>query len=102
MKNYTGREILALPMQPNDANAKTIGDYLVKLSEIMWNDGECADGKRPFGNSSWELEVIEALVLAEAIAGRIDTDGYVEDYDEADARVRVKSAYEALFAYVRS
>lgn len=43
---YSPREILDLPMQgtdtvcavlqPNDANAKTIGEYLLDLLSILW------------------------------------------------------------------
>lgn len=100
MKNMTGMEILAIPMQRNDAGAATVGEYLVKLSAEVWREGECFSGKRPFGNSSWELEVYEALARAGAIVGRIDTDGYLEDFDEPGARVRVDAAFKALYEFV--
>jgi hypothetical protein len=60
-------QILALPMGDNDAGAKTIQEYVVKLALLMWQERECADGKRPFGNSGWEYEIYEALVRGGAM-----------------------------------
>ena len=100
MKNLTGEEILRLPMESNDADAKTIGDYLLKLSEEVWKENECFSGKRPFGNSGWEHELYIALARNEAIVGKIDEDGYLEEYDEATADKLVKQAFAALREFV--
>lgn len=62
----TGEEILALPMGENDADAKTVKEYLKKLLETLWEEGEGFSGKRPFGNSGWEVE-LEHAVEAEGL-----------------------------------
>lgn len=53
--------VLDLVMGPNDANAETIRDYLIKLLLGVWSETEGFDGKRPFGNSSWWLELYDTL-----------------------------------------
>lgn len=72
----TGTEILAVPMGKNDAGAATVGDYLGKLLLDLWREGEGFDGKRPFGNSSWEYELYVALARADVIPAALDEDGY--------------------------
>lgn len=43
----TPNKILALPMDGNDADAKTVGGYLVALLQTLWNEEEGFSGKRP-------------------------------------------------------
>lgn len=95
----TPQEILATPMQANDAEAATIGEYLAALLLGVWHEGEGFDGKRPFGNSSWECEIHVALVSAGLIAGTLDEDGYLDDFGggaEADAQALIDSAIRTL------
>lgn len=87
-EQYTPQEILALPMPENDADAATIGQYFTALLHALWMEKEGFDGKRPFGNSGWEGDVEKALIKADAIWGKIDEDGYIEDCD-SDAADRI-------------
>jgi hypothetical protein len=57
----TGEEILNVKMAENDAEAGTVKEYLKKLLEALWDEGEGFSGKRPFGNSGWEYELYGAL-----------------------------------------
>lgn len=79
-------EILALPMQDNDSGASTVRGYLVRLLAELWNEGEGFSGKRPFGNSSWEYDLYLPLVKAEAVAGTVDEDGYLDDFPDTSRR----------------
>jgi len=81
MTTLTPQQIIDLPMGKNDARARTIGGYLAALLEGVLREGECFDGKRPFGNSNWEGEMMTALVKAEVIPGVIDEDGFLDDAD---------------------
>lgn len=90
-----GLQVLHTPMQPNDAQAATVGQYLVRLAMVMWDEGEDVSGKRPFGNSSWEGEVIEALIRAGLIEGDLD-DVFAS---EGQARPLVNVALAVLMAY---
>jgi hypothetical protein len=56
-----GAEILALPMGPNDADAENVREYLKALLTELWREGESFSGKRPFGNSGWERELLENI-----------------------------------------
>lgn len=99
MSTATPRQILDTPMQENDAEAATIGAYLAALLLGVWNEGEGFDGKRPFGNSSWEGEVHEALVRAGHVTGTIDSDGYLDpltDEAEQTAQALVEAAIRTL------
>lgn len=91
----SGSEILALPMAKNDADAKTIKEYLLKLLTGVIVEEEGFSGKRPFGNSGWFFELEQALVSGKAVAGTIDEDGCVE-CDGSAAQQAILSAIRAL------
>lgn len=74
--------ILEISMQENDAGASTIGEYLRKLLATLWEEGESFSGKRPFGNSGWEYDIYTAMVVAGVVNGTIDSEGYLEVFDE--------------------
>lgn len=74
-------DILACPMEPNDAGAETVRAYLIGLLAGVWEHREGFSGKRPFGNSDWQYEVYEALVRQSFIDGAFDTDGYLDMVD---------------------
>jgi hypothetical protein len=57
----TGKQILALKMGPNDADAETVRDYLKALLSKVVEEGEEFSGKRPFGNSGWEDDLRDAI-----------------------------------------
>lgn len=88
--------ILDIEMQPNDAKAKTVRDYLKALLSNLWRKEESFSGKRPFGNSGWQHDVYAALVRAGAIKGALDEDGYPFDIDYAAGEAAVLEAIEAL------
>ena len=88
--------VLSCPMQPNDAKAATVRDYLVALLERLWVEEEGFSGKRPFGNSGWAYEVYEALVKADIIEGEVDEDGYLETVDHRHADELIVAAIRTL------
>lgn len=96
---YKTKDVLNVPMQPNDADAATIGDYLVKLLVTLWQEGEDFSGKRPFGNSYWEDEIYIAL----AKSGVIPCEWYEEenlelkDLDYNLANKIIHCAIESLY-----
>lgn len=92
------QQILALPMQENDADAATIRDYLIKLLATLWDEKEGFDGKRPFGNSDWDGNLVAALIQAGAIEGELDEDGYIESCDDNAAETLIADAIQALGA----
>jgi hypothetical protein len=96
MKKMTGAEILALPMERNDSGANTIGGYLKALLLRLWEEGEGFSGKHPFGNSGWTTDLAKPLVVAGVISGRLDADGYVDDYRESECRGAIQVAIDAL------
>lgn len=91
-----GEEVLDTKMVRNDARAKTVRDYLKRLLKEVWEEEECFNGKRPFGNSGWQKEVAESLVKAGIMKGRMDEDGYLDDYDQKELDHLVLAAIEAL------
>ncbi len=93
-----GEQVLALPMQENDADAKTIGEYLVKLLKTLWANGEGFSGKRPFGNSGWDYELYYPLVKARFVRGTVDGDfSYnIENCDKKAADKLINKAIDSL------
>ena len=92
----TNQEILALPMRENDANAKTIRDYLKAIVRTVWIEDECFSGKRPFGNSCWKSDVEITLIEVGVITGIIDEDGCIEDCDSKAADRIILAAIDEL------
>jgi hypothetical protein len=92
------QEVLNCPMQPNDANAVTVRDYLVAIVRQVWREGEDFSGKRPFGNSSWEHEIFTALGKNGLIDVQFDEYGYIHDFDRSWAHHVVLDAIDQLGA----
>ncbi len=92
----TPQQVLDLPLPDNDADAATIRDYLIALLRLVWRDEQCFDGKRPFGNSSWQYDIAAALVRAGWVTGSIDEDGYVETCDTRQVDALMDEAIRAL------
>lgn len=95
-------EILDLEMVTNDADAKTIREYLKRLLSKVITEEEGFDGKRPFGNSGWLGELGYTLAMNDIIARRIRTFDYEGDrlvqyeYDNRDARQLILEAINRL------
>ena len=92
----TGKLILMLTMQPNDANAATVREYLLALLKEVWREGEGFNGKRPFGNSGWESELFTTLAWADLITAERDDSGYYYGFDESEGRRLIELAIDAL------
>lgn len=80
----------------------SVREYLYTLLNMVWHEQESFDGKRPFGNSGWEYEILKPL----AFAGLVDLGENVADpgedltYYPTDEQMRVAHAYVSdLIAY---
>lgn len=93
MKDY--QYVLALPMEDNDANAKTIGEYLVMLLAALWDRGESFSGKRPFGNSGWKYDLYIPLVRARLVKGSF-IDDYLDEFDILAAQKLISETIQFL------
>mgnify|MGYP003553736075 FL=1 len=82
-------------------NALTVRDYLHALLSKLWAEGEGFSGKRPFGNSGWEYEMYKPLIAGGFIKGKLDADGYVEDFDKDEAEPYVFDLISAAFYGVK-
>lgn len=89
-------EILDLPMGENDADAKTVREYLIALLLTLWREGERFDGKRPFGDGSWWYDLYEPLVKAGVVKGKLDSDGLVQEMDTKKADRLIEEAILSL------
>jgi hypothetical protein len=74
----------------------TIRRYLKLLLREVWVEDETFSGKRPFGESGWKFDVYAALIKAKAIDGKLDADGYAEEFDMKDADELVLDVIESL------
>ena len=76
-------EILNLKFYSKDLDREiTIKDFFKKLLKTLFKEKETFDSKRPFGNSDWDCDLIVCLIKNNIIYGKLDEDGYIEDYDE--------------------
>lgn len=79
--------VLDLPMQPNDADAATVRDYLKTLLAKLWEEEESFSGKRPLGNSGWQYDLYKPLVQAGLVAAVDDRDAAHKMIADAIARL---------------
>lgn len=79
-----------------DIGRVTARQYLKQLLGDLLEKGESFSGKRPWGNSGWEYELAVPLILAGAISGAVDEDGYAEVADESEYRTALAAMVEAL------
>lgn len=92
------KQILLLPMQENDANASTVGEYLMLLLLELWYEEESFSGKRPFGNSGWKYELYPPLIKAGLVKGKIDDEyGDIEEVDDEAAEELIAETIRSLF-----
>jgi hypothetical protein len=89
-------DILNLPLDDNDANAKTIKEYLKALLRELWNEQEGFTGKRPFGNSGWDHDLIRPLIKHGLVEGQLDGEGYVYNCNQDQANRLILAAIQAL------
>lgn len=88
--------VLDIKMQPNDAAAVDIRDYLKTLLTTLWREGEGFNSKRPFGNSAWEFDLYKALIAAGAVKGKLDEDGCLDTCDYKAANILIFEAIAEL------
>ena len=75
-------ETFEVPMEENDAGAKTIGEYLIELGKTA------KDEKRPFGNSGWYHELAAAFYEAGMLeVTKNEWDELEFNYREVDALI---------------
>lgn len=77
--------IVDVRLRRNDADATTIGEYLIKLLQTMWTENESFSSKRPFGNSDWKYELYQPLVAAKLVEGTLDEYEDIVEFDQHEA-----------------
>lgn len=66
MDQDEANKILDLKLDPetNDAKASSVREYFKMMASVLWDEKEGFSGKRPFGNSGWQYEIIDPVVAA--------------------------------------
>lgn len=78
---------------PDAGGLITIRQYLGALLMTLWDEQDGFSGKRPFGNSCWDIDLICALCGAGAIEAQLNEDGIFDPlpkdaFSEGDLIVR--------------
>jgi hypothetical protein len=94
-------EALEVRFDYEDADQVSVREYLYTLLNKVWHEQECFDGKRPFGNSDWEWNLLNPLALAGFIdLGKNDGDQHEPSYYPSKEQLRAAHAYVSdLIAY---
>lgn len=77
----------------------TVRQYFLALLRTLWMQEEAFSGKRPFGNSGWQMTFYTHLVKEGYLAGEVyEEDGvwYLESYDEGEAWKLTLALIDAL------
>ena len=75
-------KVLSTEFDSYDLGPITVRDYFKELLLKLWSQGEGFSGKRPFGNSGWDLDLARGLIKSKAVKGKLDEDGFVEDVND--------------------
>lgn len=82
-------------------NQRTVRDYLYQLLLTLWQKQDGFSGKRPFGNSGWEFDLIRPLVDQGFIKGSVTIDpkwGSSDyQYDQKAAHAYIEKLIEYAF-----
>lgn len=63
----------------------TIGEYLKSLLLKFWDEKDCFNSKRPFGNGDWDYNIYTGLIREGFIDGKLDSDGFIDELDTEKA-----------------
>lgn len=96
-RTYDPNAILATELSENAADAKTVGEYLARLTEAAIFEQDSYDPARPFGKYGWTDDLIAALILDDHIDGVIESNGTIRDYSET----QFGDAMNSVFALLR-
>ena len=72
--------------------------HLQELLLKLWQEGEGFSGKRPFGNSGWEYDLLYPLVAMGEIPGKLDDDGCLESINGEAGYEMVESLIYYVFS----
>ena len=76
-------EILKLTFNSYDlGKTVSVKEFFIELLLKLWEEKEEFNGKRPFGNSRWDIQLLICLVSNKVISGKLDDDGCVIEKDE--------------------
>lgn len=90
--------ISRLPMRNSSSfEGETIGSALKLLLSTLWEEQEGFSGKRPFGNSDWDTDFMEALVFGNVIWGVFDEEGVcLETYERDDGHKVIAALIKSM------
>lgn len=92
------QEILDSCMVEHEYGKKvTLREYFKLLLTTMWSEGEGFSGKRPFGNSGWDLDVLSGLGRLGVIEAEFDSNGYLDSVDEKAGNRLVFELIDGVF-----
>ena len=81
---------------PDVGGHMPIREYLRRLLTTLWEELDGFSGKRPFGNSCWEVDLYRALAGAGAIDAPLNEDGI---YDPLSREQMIK-AHEIIHSLI--
>lgn len=92
----TPEQILDLNVE-GDWGEGTAREYLIALLSMVWSQREGFNGKRPWGNSSWEWELYQSMIDA----GFLEADPAYDDSRQLSAD-EVRKADRLIAEAIRS
>lgn len=80
-------DILELTFYSTDLDRTvTIRQFFFELMKKLWLEQDEFSGKRPFGNSDWDADLILCLINNKLVKGKVDVDGFIQDYDDQEVK----------------
>ena len=78
---YTPDDLLNARMQPNDAEADSVRDYLIALLLGVWKNQDSFSGQHPFGYADWWVDLGLAFIYSRYALGDENNEPIFEETD---------------------
>lgn len=89
------KTVLNYKFQFDSPGLCSIRQYLVELSRQCWIQEDCFNGKRPFGNSGWKIDIYIALAEGGFINGEFNGEEWTS-FDEKAADKIIMKCFKKL------
>jgi hypothetical protein len=74
----------------------TIRGFMQKLLLTLFEEMDGFSGKRPFGNSGWDGDLIVCLINNGWLEGKVDKEGYLDNYNYDQYSILISNLIKSL------
>ena len=74
----------------------TLREFFIQSMVALWEEGESFSGKRPLGDSGWQIEIAAALIETGLLTGTLNDRGDADEFDWNELDKLIVEAVEQI------